>query len=313
MFDIIGIDSPCVDLCINVEHFPKPDGFEPIKERSFQGGGKVSTGLVAASRLGATCAVIGCVGADSNGKFCIDDFHNHNIDTSHLASIEGGQTSFSVVISDKETSSRSIIYQEGPNMCLNSNDITDKFLQSAKYLYFSSVDSVTLEIIKRAKDLGLKTVMDADYYDSNLINIIPLVDIFIASEFVYSSLFTNDEYNTNVKSIYEKGPKIVVFTLGKNGCVGYGDNEFFKQEIFDVDVKDTVGAGDVFHGAYIAALVEGYSAKKSAQIASATSAVKCTRIGGRAGIPTFDVVTEFINTGHIDYSEIDQRVELYSK
>ena len=50
-FDVIGLDSPCVDLAVNVRCFPKPNGAERIQNLSWQGGGKVASGMVAAARL----------------------------------------------------------------------------------------------------------------------------------------------------------------------------------------------------------------------------------------------------------------------
>lgn len=82
------------------------------------------------------------------------------------------------------------------------------------------------------------------------------------------------------------GPSIVVFTLGAKGCIGYSEEDgFFQMPSFAVDVQDTVGAGDVFHGAYTVGLLRGLSSKEAARLATGVSCIKCTRIGGRAGIP----------------------------
>ena len=100
--------------------------------------------------------------------------------------------------------------------------------------------------------------------------------------------------------------------MGEKGCVGYSKSEgFFVEEAFKVDVFDTLGAGDVYHGAFLAGLVKGYSLREAARFANAVSAVKICYIGGRAGIPTFDVVDEFMKTGKIDDTEINQRIEYY--
>jgi len=104
-----------------------------------------------------------------------------------------------------------------------------------------------------------------------------------------------------------------VFTFGEKGCVGLDREGFFRLPAFQVEAQDTVGAGDVFHGAFLAALLKGYSLKECARYASGTSAIKCTRIGGRAGIPNEQVLEQFLRTGIIDYTEIDQRVEYYRK
>ena len=70
-FDVIGLDSPCVDLAVNVRCFPKPNGAERIQNLSWQGGGKVASGMVAAARLGLCCGIMGNVGDDKYGTFCL--------------------------------------------------------------------------------------------------------------------------------------------------------------------------------------------------------------------------------------------------
>ena len=67
-FDVIGLDSPCVDLAVNVRCFPKPNGAERIQNLSWQGGGKVASGMVAAARLGLCC------GRHSHGTFSLRCF-----------------------------------------------------------------------------------------------------------------------------------------------------------------------------------------------------------------------------------------------
>lgn len=79
-FDVIGLDSPCVDLAVNVRCFPKPNGAERIQNLSWQGGGKVASGMVAAARLGLCCGIMGNVGDDKYGTFCLRDFQDHGID-----------------------------------------------------------------------------------------------------------------------------------------------------------------------------------------------------------------------------------------
>jgi sulfofructose kinase len=57
--------------------------------------------------------------------------------------------------------------------------------------------------------------------------------------------------------------------------------------------------------------MQGWDVKKTSQFSSAVSAIKCTRLGGRAAIPDYVTVQKFMKTGNIDYTEIDNRVEYY--
>lgn len=314
-FDIVGLESPCVDLNINVKNFPTPDGGERVLESSWQGGGKVATGMIAAARLHAKGAFIGTVGDDSYGEFCRRDFEAHGIDTCHLVKREKETTLFDVVVSDKKSMGRSILYYPGeaPVRFMQVEELADDYLKNTTYFYISQINETTLEAIKRAKSAGASIVMDADNYSPGDEEAFGLIDVMIGSEFYYKALFGNEDYEANCRSLREKGPNIVVFTQGSKGCLGVGEEGFFTLPAYQVEVVDTVGAGDVFHGAFIAGLLQGYTTKETARLASAVSAVKCTRIGGRAGIPDWETVREFMETGRIDYREIEERIQYYKR
>ena len=121
------------------------------------------------------------------------------------------------------------------------------------------------------------------------------------------------DYEKNLRIIQKQGPDIVIATFGEKGCKGvYGDN-YFDVPAFSVKTVDSTGAGDVFHGAFDYFYLQGMSVEECVKYSSAVSAIKCTRAGGRAGIPTVDVVKRFVDTGEIDYTEIDKRVTHYQE
>lgn len=312
-FDVVGIDMPCVDFAVNVDHFPDPNGGERIRELSWQGGGKVATGLVAAARLGAGCAVLGAVGNDSYGRFCDKDFIRHGIDTKHLLKREGRTTSLSLVLSNRETMGRAIIYNLGTAKKLEKHELAVDYLKNARYLHLAMLDDVAVEAARIAREAGVKVFLDADSYSDELGDFIPMVDVFVASEFVYEAMFQDRDYEANCRKVMERGPEIVVFTFGEKGCVGLSREGYFELPAYRVEVVDTVGAGDVYHGAFLAGLLKGWTVEKTAQFSSAVSAIKCTRIGGRAAIPDMETVMRFMETGEINYAEIDQRVEFYKR
>lgn len=215
------------------------------------------------------------------------------------------------------------IFEHGFTMDENDNKIWIKafkcendivILVKDSYFYMANLDSVTKKAAQMAKQKGSKIFMDADSYTDELLDAISWIDIFIGSEFVYEKMLeAGKSVKENCEYLYNKGPEIVIFTFGEKGCAGISKEGFFEIPAFDVDVKDTVGAGDVFHGAFLAAIVKGLSPKDAARFASGVAAIKCTRIGGRAGIPNWEVTDNFLETGEIDYREIDERVKKYGR
>ncbi|WP_176236392.1 carbohydrate kinase family protein [Candidatus Hakubella thermalkaliphila] len=68
----------------------------------------------------------------------------------------------------------------------------------------------------------------------------------------------------------------------------------FWRPAYRVEVVDTTGAGDVFHGAFLHGLLRGWDLERVADFANAVAALKCTRLGGRGGIPTFSETMAFL-------------------
>lgn len=311
--DVVGIGKVAVDLLANVPKIPKEDDRTTIKDYSWQGGGKVPTALVALARLGAKCGMITIVGDCNYGRFCIEDFKYHGVDVSQIVVDKKGQTPFSIVLSDDYTHGRSIMHYPGTCRSLEISDLDKDYVQSARYLHLAYGTPASRQGAIWAREKGIPVVFDADYYRPDIEEMIPLIDVFIASEFYYKAIFDDEDYERNCKKIQSMGPDIVVFTLGQRGCVGIKGNMFFMEDAFRVAVKDTTGAGDVYHGAFIYGLLQNWDIQKIARFSNAVAAIKCTRIGGRAAIPTLETVTKFLDTGIIDYAEIDKRVVMYRR
>ncbi|HWU37371.1 MAG TPA: PfkB family carbohydrate kinase, partial [Candidatus Acidoferrum sp.] len=91
------------------------------------------------------------------------------------------------------------------------------------------------------------------------------------------------------------GPRCVGVTSGERGSALYHGGEIIRAPAFAVEVVDTTGAGDVFHGAFLFGLLQGWEAPHILRFANAVSALKCTRLGGRAGIPRAEEVGEFLH------------------
>ena len=274
----------------------------------------VASGMVAAARLGLCCGIMGNVGDDKYGTFCLRDFQDHGIDTEQMCVRKNRTTNFDIVISDEGSMGRSFVFYPGNAECMTEEELNIEYISNSSYFYMANLDSVTKKAAQMAKQKGSKIFMDADSYTDELLDAISWIDIFIGSEFVYEKMLeAGKSVKENCEYLYNKGPEIVIFTFGEKGCAGISKEGFFEIPAFDVDVKDTVGAGDVFHGAFLAAIVKGLSPKDAARFASGVAAIKCTRIGGRAGIPNWEVTDNFLETGEIDYREIDERVKKYGR
>lgn len=309
--DVVGIGTPYYDMVINVSKMPGLDGAVGANEAFYQGGGKVATAMAAAARLGRSAGMMAKVGENHRGQFIINDFRYNGVDTSAIiVDAPGTSSPFCLSLSEEEHKTRIFIGKEGTAGELLPEEIDYEYLGKAKYLHLENGRPASAAAALFAREHGIVTVMDADNYQEGIVKLLPCLDVFIASEFFYRDMFGNLPYEEGCRKL--GGRPTVIVTLGSRGSVGMtAQDGFFRTESFQVPVRDTTGAGDVFHGAYIVGLLEGMDAPECARFASAVSAIKCTCFGGRTGIPNRDTVQRFLETGEIDRTEAQRRLAYY--
>jgi sulfofructose kinase len=311
--EVVGIDNPLIDCLLSLQRMPSSNEYVRLDEYSWQGGGKVSTAFAALGRLGVKTGIIGVIGDDPFGRFCIKDFHRHMVDTSRLVIDKEGKTSISFVVVEKEKKSRSFMIKPGSKRVLTVDDLDEEYITSAKILHLAYLSEVTATAARMAKNKNMRVVIDADVYNGEFAENMHLLDVLIGSEFFYRSAFGDDpDMRKNLKSLQNNGPKLIVITLGEKGCVVLDGDRYFEMPAFtSLEIVDTCGAGDVFHGAFIFGMLKGWDSEKTARFASAAAAIKCTRIGGRAGLPDLKMTEEFLAEGTFDSSSLDERVKYY--
>ena len=311
--DVVGIGTPYYDMVINVSKMPGLDGAAGANEAFYQGGGKVATAMAAAARLGRSAGMMAKVGENHRGQFIINDFRYNGVDTSAIiVDAPGTSSPFCLSLSEEEHKTRIFIGKEGTAGELLPEEIDYEYLGKAKYLHLENGRPASAAAALFAREHGIVTVMDADNYQEGIVKLLPCLDVFIASEFFYRDMFGDLPYEEGCRKLLEAGPSTAIVTLGSRGSVGMtAQDGFFRTESFQVPVRDTTGAGDVFHGAYLVGLLEGMDAPECARFASAVSAIKCTCFGGRTGIPNRDTVQRFLETGEIDRTEAQRRLAYY--
>lgn len=314
MLDVIGIGKPVKDLLIAIDEMPPQDGAALAKCFSSQSGGKVASAMVAAARLGMKAGMYAVLGDDAKGRFCVEDFQRHGVDVSHIELRPGKTSPYCLSIAEKKNENRRFIGDLGTSGMLEADALDLAYLASARLLHLENGDPASLRAARFAKEHGITVAMDADTYSPAIEAMEPYVDLFIASAFYVKGRFKDATLEEGLEQIAARGCKVVIFTLGSRGCIGYAEGKHFSLPAFSgLQVVDTTGAGDVFHGGYITAWLLGQSPEECARFASAVSYIKCTRLGGRAGIPTREMVDYFLAHGTLpEKTDLDERSAFYA-
>jgi sugar/nucleoside kinase (ribokinase family) len=296
--DVLGLGCVAVDDLLYVPAYPAPETKVRLRRRERQCGGLTGTALVAAARFGARCAFAGILGEDEESRFVIDCFQREGIDTTHLLRQPGARPIHSTIIVDETHQTRTILFDLAGSVGAAPDRPPEEVLRAARVLY---VDHYGIEGMTRAARIaraaGIPVVADLERDEwPGFQGLLALVDHLIVGRAFAEKLTGAAEPAAAVQCLWQDDRRAVVVTCGAEGC-WYRGNDFAQprhQPAFAVEVADTTGCGDVFHGAYAAALAWGANLEERIRFAAAAAALKATQRGGQAGIPRRAAVESFL-------------------
>ncbi len=296
-YDCVGLGVNAVDYLCVLDPYPHLDDKMEVVRSSVQGGGPVPTAMVTLAKLGAKTCYIGKIGDDPEGKFVRSQLEKKGVDTQHLLSDKKIKTSKAFIWVDKKSGKRTVALDQDKKMSLKKDELKFLNLISTRFLHIDAREpEVNILVARWAKKQNAEVCLDVGSLRSGVEEVFPYVDHLIVSKrFACGFVKTSDPF-AGCMELMKKGFKTVVVTIGEDGCICGMDNKIFHSPGFRVKVIDTTGAGDVFHGAFIYGLLEKWSLKRVARFANACAAMKCRRLGGRAGIPTLREVERFMRS-----------------
>ena len=292
---VVGIGACVMDTLITVPTFPKEDTKMKALSSKIAGGGPTATGIVACAKLGVPSGFLGALAKDNGGKFLLEDFATYGVDTSLVKLVEGCRSFASTIWLAKDTATRTCVFDRGDVPALVFDDEMEKAVAEADILMVDGNEMDAAEAAcKAAKKYGTKVLYDCGGLYEGVARLLKLTDVMIPSEefaLAHTQSKTVEEAAEKLYEMYH--PEVVVITCGKEGGVIY-QGQLERYPAFLVNAVDTNGSGDVFHGAFAAAMVKGYCYRDCCIFASAVSALKCTGIGARESVPAEQAVYQFL-------------------
>jgi len=297
--DVVGLGLNAMDYITVVPSFPVPDSKVSIREVRIQPGGQVATALVLLKRLGASVRYIGSVGSDELGRTQLASLEAEGVDTRCVRVVEGATTQMAIAIVEERTGERTILWHRDPRLTYPPERVTRELIGSARLLHLDGRDSLAaLESARLARSAGIPVMIDIDKrYDDTTEQLLELVDYLIAAEEFAIAFTGEDSPGKAAVALSRRFPKAVTgVTMGPRGAVFVRDDTPIFSHAFDVPVRDTTGAGDVFHGAFIYGILQDWSIEETTRFAHAAAAIKCRDLGARAGITSLAQIREFMKT-----------------
>lgn len=302
---VVGLGLATLDVLIRLNEMPTWGRNSRIQGFRFDGGGLVGTAMVAAARLGARVGFCGTAGTDESAEIKLRSMVQSGIDLSHLCRRPGSEDQVVVVYVHTETGERQFAgMQPRPSTPLQVQELDRDYITAADYLHIDGFHyEASLQAAKWMRQAGKTVVMDGSKTDGPVGDrhrtLIEYVDVLITGSGYARGLTGIRDIWQAGEAIIDLGPRIFVETAGEAGSYTITREEQFHTPAFSVDVIDTTGAGDVFHGAYIVGMLHGWNLRHIAQFSTAVSAIKCTQLGGRTGIPDLASTLRFLQERNI--------------
>lgn len=287
--------SVTLDAIALVPSLPGRDERTVASDLVLAGGGPAATAAVTYARLGLRAALVGAIGDDSTGEQVRAELEREGVDTSGLQVVRGGVTGASVITVEQAHGTRTICTRPVPPLHVPADSVGAELLRAARWVHvdhlgWPALGGVTLDPeVRLSLDAG-NPVAALDL--SRLHLYVPTVDGLRRDLGAAEGTDVQDL----LRAALDNGATTVVATRGAEGSVAASaDGTSADTPGHGVDVVSTLGAGDVFHGALLAAVVRGMPLQRACAYAGVVAALSCRGLDGRSAIPDHDTASSVVD------------------
>ena len=298
VFDVIGFGTNAVDFLIEVPEYPPFNSKVELTEYTQAAGGEAATAMAGLQRLGLKTSYIGRFGTDAAGDFGMKTLSEEGVDLRYAEQVPGARTQIAFIVIDERNGERTVIWQRDKKLTFSESEAPVEAIGQTKVLHFTPHDvRACIAMARKARERGVIVSSDIDNVFEGIEELLPLIDIFIASaEFPEKLLGISDKKDA-LRELHSRfGCGVTGVTLGEAGSLLLCDNTFVETQGFAVPggCKDTTGAGDSFRVGLLYGILSGESVEQSASMANAVAALKCRAVGARTALPLKAELMEFI-------------------
>ncbi|SEO28301.1 sugar kinase [Bradyrhizobium sp. OK095] len=285
---ILCIGIPARDLIFRVEAVPERGSKANATHLAEICGGNALNAAIAIARLGGRVSFAGPMGdaGETSSSFILAQMAQEGIDTSHIVRMPGLTTPVSTILIDVTGERTLTIYRDPALWTLKLPDADDMLADCQAVLVESRCASFCVDLCSEARLRGIPVIVGVDRAMSLQDGLLTAAShLLFASEQVQQTAGIADDGEA-LKRLAELTPAFLAATRGPRGTIWLNAaGELEETPAFAVQAVDTLGAGDVFHGAFTLRLAEGAAVREALRFAAATAALKCTRHGGGLAAP----------------------------
>ncbi len=288
MFDVIGVGANSVDHVYRLPEFPRPDSPSAklrIAHHTIAFGGQTATTLCTCASMGLTTRYVGTTGSDDNGQLMRDALMERGVDIGQSLESDGNNA-FAVILLDPQ-GERVVLWERPMGLDLAPGDIDASVVCDARLVHVDDVDlDTSIRAALMAREAGIPTTSDIERTDARVEELVATVSVPIFAEHVLEPLTGERDFERALRKLRQRHAGMLCVTLGARGAMLLDGDQLYQAPAYPMPVVDTTGAGDVFRGAFIVALLRGDAPDRIVRFANAAAAISCTRLGAIASVPT---------------------------
>jgi sulfofructose kinase len=267
----------------------------PATDGVLAGGGVAATAAVALARLGVPVAFAGTVGNDAAGISIRDGLASEGVDVDLLRTVDG-RSPFTIVLVERGTGARSLVPVASEVAGVGVDERLIAMCRDAAWIHVDHVGYAALPALRAAR---VTTQVSLD--GGNQIDSLSLdgIDLYAPTEPALLDRYRGCRLEEALAAAVGEGPRMVVATRGAGGSIAAvrradGGVRIEAATAPSLPIISTLGAGDVFHGALLAALVDGHDIGEAMRRANGAAALSCGALDGRSGIPSRAALDAFL-------------------
>ncbi len=309
-FDVVGVGLNATDTLLLLPKFPAYAGKVPFEAEMLSPGGQVASAMVACAQLGLRTKYIGTTGDDERGRIQMKSLESSGINLDDVEVRKNCPNQTAYILIDQTTGERTVLWSRPDCLRLMPESITTEKIACARLLHIDGHDTPAVaRAAEIARQHNIPVTVDVDTIYHGFDKVMPNIDYLVASsEFPGQWTAEHDPFKALEQIRGEYRMRMAAMTLGAHGALALDDDGFSYSPAFVVNCVDTTGAGDVFHGAFCYAVLQGMSTRDTLEFSNAMAALNCTALGARGRIGTVEQAKALIQRAerraHRDYDSV---------
>lgn len=284
--DVVGVGLNATDTILRLPRFPAFNSKVEFLSAQVSAGGQTASAMVACATWGLRARYIGKVGDDAAATLQRTEFERAGVEA-RLITVPDCSSQQAFILVDQASGERTILWRRDARLALRPEDLQRGWIVTARALHVDGHDNLAAAQAARwAREAGIPVIADVDNLYPHIEGLLDNVDYLIASQEFPARLTGEPDLLKSLPAIAQRhGCQVAGATLGRDGALLCShEHGFLYTSAYQVEARDTTGAGDIFHGAFLYGLLAGWPLPRILDFSCAAAGLNCTALGARGGI-----------------------------